>query len=65
MSLYHEWKVAGTRNGKIVTALVSARDHNEAVRKASHSPFMLVVRDCVRVDPREYDGTLAGRMPTT
>lgn len=41
------WRVTGTKNGQPVTVTVDARDHNEAIRKGSHHPHMLVVRDCV------------------
>jgi hypothetical protein len=41
------WRVRGTDRGKEKTVTVQAKDHNEAVKKASHHPHMLVVKDVV------------------
>jgi hypothetical protein len=44
-----EWRITGNRQSKPVTVTVDAVDHNEAVRKGSNHPHMLVVRDCVLI----------------
>lgn len=44
------WKVTGTLRGKLYTVEVRAADRNEAVRKGSHHPHMLCVRDVVLLD---------------
>lgn len=52
------WKVTGTRHGRSWSVRVRAEDHNAAVRKGSHHPHMLAVRDVVLVDeplPGELD----------
>lgn len=44
------WRITGTSQGKSKTVTVQAKDHNEAVRKGSHHPHMLVVNSAVLVD---------------
>lgn len=44
------WRITGTHHGKTVTVTVEADTHNEAIRKGSHHPHMLVVRDCVLIE---------------
>ena len=45
------WAVTGiNRRNLIVTVGIRAKDHNEAVRKGSRAPYMLVVRDVMLVD---------------
>jgi hypothetical protein len=46
------WKITGTNKGRVFTVKVRAADHDEAVRKGSTAPHMLVVRDCVLIDEK-------------
>jgi hypothetical protein len=50
MDSKREWRVTGTKAGKLQTVIVAANDHNAAVLKASKGKgLLLVVRDCVLV----------------
>jgi hypothetical protein len=50
MCLKRLWRVTGKRNGKLFTVRLRADNHNEAVKRGSHHPYMLVVRDVVLID---------------
>jgi hypothetical protein len=55
------WQVTGTRSGKVFTVRLLAADHNDAVKRASHHPYMLVVRDVLLVDGlKDFPITLIG-----
>lgn len=45
-----DWKLTGTRKGVAFVAYVEATDHNQAVRKGSHHPHMMVVQSCVLME---------------
>jgi hypothetical protein len=61
MNIDRLWQVTGTRSGKVFTVRLLAANHNEAVKRASHHPHMLVVRDVMLIDRAEdFPITLIG-----
>lgn len=44
------WRITGTKHGKLHTVIVQAATWSDAVVAGSKGKHMLVVRDCVLID---------------